>query len=302
MKNMIRWMLVPVFCAVLSAGCGKKEEAAEPADLVTVIFNCDGKGQIALAEEGGETAFSDKDPVYGTTMMVSPGERITAAAKADEGWYFIKWRKNGDDFSPAPEITVEAEEDASYDAVFGEGTGEKTDLSSLKTVDDLFRYTEGWDYSLFEGNFIYIFALDDVFYRAVAQVPAETEAEIAALDLDDEFYNDKVNSLIMALEISRIENISAAVPAQEELDALAGKTGADLLDDGWYVAYGYDLEKMQFFMNRGLFSYTVTFDGSLESVDETGDFEEIRPLKVLSVVYDGLGDASDLSVELEAVK
>lgn len=302
MKNMFRWMLVPVFCAVLSAGCGKKEEAAEPADLVTVIFNCDGKGRIALAEEGKEPDFSDKDPVYGVTMMVSPGERLTASARADEGWYFIKWRKNGDDFSPAPEITVEAEEDASYDAVFGEGTGEKTDLSSLKTVDDLFRYTEGWDYSLFEGNFIYIFALDDVFYRAIAQVPAETEAEIAALDLDDEFYNDKVNSLIMALEISRIENISAAVPAQEELDALAGKTGADLLDDGWYVAYGYDLEKMQFFMNRGLFSYTVTFDGSLESVDETGDFEEIRPLKVLSVVYDGLGDASDLSVELEAVK
>ena len=39
-------------------------------------------------------------------------------AKADEGWKFVKWTKDGTDFSEEPEITVEVSEDVEYIAVF----------------------------------------------------------------------------------------------------------------------------------------------------------------------------------------
>ena len=292
MKKGISILAGLLLCALLLAGCGKKE--AESADLVTVQFSCEGEGRIILGEEG--------ETVRESSLTLPEGQIITADVLAEEGWFFITWEKNGEEFSAAPGIRAEAEEGAVYTAVFGEGSGEASiDLSSLKTVEDLVRYTEEWDYTLFDGSFVYVFALDEIFYRAIAEVPAETEEAIAGLDLSDPLYNDKVNDLLMGLEVDRIENISAAIPSKEALDALTGKTGADLLDDGWYVAYGYDLETMQFYMNKGLFSYVVTFDGALENVDASGKFEELRPLRVLSVAYEGLGDAADLDVELEAV-
>ena len=40
------------------------------------------------------------------------------ADSADDGWKFVKWTKNGEDFSEEPEITVEVAEGVEYMAVF----------------------------------------------------------------------------------------------------------------------------------------------------------------------------------------
>lgn len=39
-------------------------------------------------------------------------------AKPDEGWKFVKWTKDGEDFSTDDEITVDVAEDVEYIAVF----------------------------------------------------------------------------------------------------------------------------------------------------------------------------------------
>ena len=39
-------------------------------------------------------------------------------AKPDEGWKFVKWTKDGEDFSEESEITVEVTENVDYIAVF----------------------------------------------------------------------------------------------------------------------------------------------------------------------------------------
>lgn len=39
-------------------------------------------------------------------------------AKPDDGWKFVKWTKDGEDFSKELEITVEVSEDVEYIAVF----------------------------------------------------------------------------------------------------------------------------------------------------------------------------------------
>ena len=100
------------------------------------------------------------------------------------------------------------------------------------------------------------------------------------------------------MKIAKIENLSDAVPTQEELDKLVGKTGEELLEDNWYSS-GYDLDSMEFTMGHGLFLYTVTFEGKVEVTDDFDENEAIKPLKVKSVVYYDLGDTTNLDVQID---
>jgi hypothetical protein len=105
-------------------------------------------------------------------------------------------------------------------------------------------------------------------------------------------YDQKRRDILAPLTIRKIENISAAIPPQEELDKLIGKTGGELLDDGW-VSFSFDPTSMESYMQHGLFAYTVVFEGEVQPVNEYTD-DTIKPLTVKSVTYEGLGDASDL--------
>jgi hypothetical protein len=97
--------------------------------------------------------------------------------------------------------------------------------------------------------------------------------------------------------INRIENLSEQIPPQTELDKLIGKTGKELLDDGWMTSGCYDLEDMVFNMDKGMFSYNVSFESNGVKPDNTDDFidrEAIQPLIVKSISYAGIGFATDL--------
>ena len=81
-----------------------------------------------------------------------------------------------------------------------------------------------------------------------------------------------------------------------------GKTGQDLENDGWTTGYGYNLESMEFFLEKGPFAYTVTFASgqTLTNSDDFDVFETIRPLVIKSVECTGLGDAAtDISIDVE---
>lgn len=97
------------------------------------------------------------------------------------------------------------------------------------------------------------------------------------------------------MEIEKIENLNETILSQEELDALMGKTGQELLDDGW-VWTGHDLEAMEFWMQKGAFTYTIVFDGKVDEADyDTFDAEEgIREMTVKSAAFYELGDATNI--------
>ena len=152
-----------------------------------------------------------------------------------------------------------------------------SDIDSLKTIGDVLAL-EGAEFrqsAAYDNVFIYVFDLDGTIYRVFAPM------------------SDDVFTAIMDLEIDRCENLSEQIPPQEELDKLVGKTGADLLDDGWSCS-GYMLDTMEFWMDYGLFEYKVAFDGSLEMSDDFDEYEAIRPLTVKSVEYSDLGNATNL--------
>ena len=86
-----------------------------------VKINTEGMGQIAWAYEGEEVEFDDDYPYQSAGVSDAYGQTITIAAKEDpnvEGFTFVKWTKDGADFSTDAEIQVFVDGDAEYVAVF----------------------------------------------------------------------------------------------------------------------------------------------------------------------------------------
>ena len=89
-----------------------------PEFKMTMQINTDGLGQIAYAPEGETPEFNDDFPSQSAVQNLEEAASFTLAAKPEDGWKFVKWTKNGEDFSTEEQITVEVTEDVEYIAVF----------------------------------------------------------------------------------------------------------------------------------------------------------------------------------------
>ncbi len=123
-----------LFCLLLAAvlvfgstACGSQnsgDEAGEAADegsaeiIATLTINTEGMGSIAYGLEGEDVEFDDDYPAQQAMINLTGPETYVIKAKPDEGWKFVKWTKDGGDFSEDPDITVEVSENAEYIAVF----------------------------------------------------------------------------------------------------------------------------------------------------------------------------------------
>ena len=172
-------------------------------------------------------------------------------------------------------------------------------LDSLETIGDVIALeSEMEQTSVHDGHVVYVFQLGDTYYRAIATIPKEEEQAYYDVDFEDEDFMEQQEAIVAPLKIDEIENISEMIPSQEELDEWVGKTGAELEKAGWYYS-GYDLENEIFWMGYGLFTYDVTFDGDFSDAD-IDTFDEVaatKDLKVTSVTFSDIGDATDLDGE-----
>ena len=91
-----------------------------PEVLATMQINTEGLGEIAYAPEGEEPVFEEGYPYQSAVVNILEGETniYTIAAKASEGYSFVKWTKNGEDYAEDEQIAVEVTEDVEYIAVF----------------------------------------------------------------------------------------------------------------------------------------------------------------------------------------
>ena len=86
---------------------------------VIVNINTEGLGYIAFAPEGEKLQFDEEYPAQSAQLNLEGPETYQLAAKADEGWKFVKWTKDGADYSTDEQITVAfTEEHVEYIAVF----------------------------------------------------------------------------------------------------------------------------------------------------------------------------------------
>ena len=269
-----------------------------PATVATVTIETDGMGQIAVAEGDEPLAFDDEYPIQGTVLnLVEPAD-YTFAAKADEGYRFVKWTKNGETFSTDEQITLALTESAAYAAVFrayNPYAGEPvSDIGAAKTIGDVIALSNG-DYSALESLYVTAVEMDDVVYRVEAAMDAETSKAFFALDFDDPDYQQKFTDLVSPLPITRIENLTEQIPSPESLDTLIGKTCGELLNDGWtcegWTFEGWALNEPVFHLNHGVFAYDVTLDGA-QALPDGFDEADLAPLTVASVTCTGIGNAT----------
>ena len=91
---------------------------ATPDYIGLLKINTEGVGTIAYGPEGTEVEFEEDFPTQSVAENVAAPTTYVIKAKPEEGWKFVKWTKNGEDFSTESEITVEVSEDVEYIAVF----------------------------------------------------------------------------------------------------------------------------------------------------------------------------------------
>ena len=196
--------------------------------------------------------------------------------------------------APAAEVT--ATEAPTVEPAAAEET------AGFRTMGDVFVY-ESPNNGCSETKYVYVFEKDGVIYRAVADLPAGVSETIWGLDFFDEKYDEKVREAVAPLPIVQLDNLTERIPAQAELDALIGKTGQELKDEGWTIS-AWQLDDMEFTLDHGPFAYTVFMEGDY-TPNENYDFDEdadFGPLKVKSITYCGIGDATGeiLDAEIEA--
>ena len=179
----------------------------------------------------------------------------------------------------------------------GQSAPSDFDPASLKTLADVYAASadgetqEGYS----ETEYVYVFQVNGVYYRAVAQLESDVSKELWDIEYGED-QEQKIQALLGPVAVERVENLSEQIPSQEELDKLVGKTGQELFDDGWSYYY-YNLEDMETGLYHGPFSYTVCFDYDGEPMENTDDFDfyaEFKDLTVSSVTFYGLGDATNL--------
>lgn len=170
------------------------------------------------------------------------------------------------------------------------------DVSSFKTIGDILN-TDGAEYNqsaTYEGYYIYVFKLDGSYYRAVCtEVDEAVTDAIFELDMSAEDYDEQYKKLASSIEINRVEKLDDEIIPQDELDKLVGKTGEELINDGWSIGSSYDLADLEFAMNKGAFEYTVMFDGKVDNYDDFTE-DDIKAFTVKSVEFSGIGDATDI--------
>lgn len=265
----------------------------EPLDLPEAAFsatvNTKGDGAIAYAKEGEEPEFDEEYPSQSAYIGLAEAETYVFAARPEEGWKFVKWTLNGNDYSTDEKITVNITEDSEFVAVFGrKGTDEThVDLDKVTTLGELLGLPD-YGRSFTEDKYVFAFEQDWIFYRAVAELPKDVSDALFALDWDDEKYDEKVNALVSPLKITQIENLTANIPTQAELDKLIGKTAEELFGDGWYCS-GWNLDEMIFYMSHGAYSFNMVLEGPVKSLDDFDD-EDVGPLVVKSVTFNDISD------------
>lgn len=172
---------------------------------------------------------------------------------------------------------------------------EATSASDIKTFSDLFAldpemYMNG--FSEDGSQFVFVCKAGDISMRAIAETTPEAKEQIDALDISDMDYLTQLGAILDTLPLVSMEDLSAGIIPQDELDAYVGKTYQDLLDAGFtfdhYFFYGGEQTGAD--LIYGDFDYTVTFDATIS--DDTDGGAALANATVVEISCAGPADSA----------
>jgi hypothetical protein len=169
------------------------------------------------------------------------------------------------------------------------------DPAQWKTLGDI------WDFEfcrsgIEEDVYIRVFKADDGYYRVETDVSQDVTEKLDAIGFFDEAKNEKEKALMKDLPVKTVINLSEVLLSESDLDALAGKTGQELLDMGFVPqdSYGFSTQEKSSWarLEKGPFVYDVTFKEYVDVDDNPNVAAVIRPLTVESAELAGLSQYS----------
>lgn len=89
-----------------------------PENSIRLRLNTDGLGQVAHATVGEEIKFEEEFKVQSEVDTYEEPTKVKIAAKAEDGWKFVKWTKDGIEYSKDAIVEVEITADMEFVAVF----------------------------------------------------------------------------------------------------------------------------------------------------------------------------------------
>ena len=272
------------------------ESSSDGEGMVLITVNTDGLGEIALSETGEKPEFDEEFPMSSAFTHVAKGKTIALSARGQEDYQFVKWMQDGAYYSAEADITPAVEADTEFVAVFLMSTGYEgpaaENMADAKTMGDVLALPH-YEIATGETYFAYIFEHDNTMYRAVSFITPEIFDQLFDLDFDDPEYEKAYRELVSPLPVKAIENLTEGMPTQEEAEQYLGKTGQELMDDGWTVQF-YNLEDMQFGMYYGPYSYAITFEGEVKDPENFDEYTDMGGLTVAAITCDGIGDATNV--------
>ncbi|MBP3891156.1 MAG: hypothetical protein J6D29_03200 [Solobacterium sp.] len=176
------------------------------------------------------------------------------------------------------------------------------DVSNVKTLGDAMALEGDSSSSTWDENYFYYETSPSgvpMLFIAKSSKEVSDQIDEAFGEPDVDVY-ERIMEIAAPLEIVKIVDLSKDIPSQEELDKLIGKTGADLLADGFWPGGGYQYldNSTMFYLNKGAYQYEVEFNEKLERDDDMNEEEAIKPLTVKKVTYSGLsGDFSEYKMD-----
>ena len=179
----------------------------------------------------------------------------------------------------------------------GTATVSTVDTSSWKTLGDALSVktedvASGWD----DAYYIVAFKAGDSLFRVVAKSEDGIQAKTSELDFSADNYEAKLLKIIGGLKIVSVDDLTAEVPTQGQLDAMVGKTSQELIDDGWaFQSYSMtDGEETGAIFTKGYVACNLTFDTKVSSdvadSDESGD--NLKGAKVTAAENAGVSEDS----------
>ncbi|MBR0509249.1 MAG: hypothetical protein IJJ85_03950 [Clostridia bacterium] len=174
-----------------------------------------------------------------------------------------------------------------------------SDVASFQTIGDVLALGEDAHVmsATYKDVYVCVFEHNGSVWRLFADLNEEQSNALSELDILAEDYHEKESELLTPLAVTKCENLDDQKLSEEEMKALAGKTGEELINDGWTEGNYYNLDEMEFNLEKAPFMYTVVFEAQegLENTDDFDVLEAIKTLKVKSVGYYGIGNqATDL--------
>lgn len=126
MKNKLKVfsiVLILLSGVLILTGCENKSKddnnMQENTKNVTLKLNAEGQGQVSYyVNNTNKMEFDDEYPIQSATTNIKENTKVTIDAKAAKDWKFVKWTKDGKEFSTKPKLEITVSEDSEYIAVF----------------------------------------------------------------------------------------------------------------------------------------------------------------------------------------